>query len=301
MSWFKGNLHTHTNLSDGDSSPETVARWYDDSDYHFLCISDHNVRFDPSGLQAELASERRKLHLVPGEELTTWWQGEGERTFALHVNGYGTSNTLGEGEGDSVAAVLQSMVDRIAHDGGLAAVNHPNFWSSVDWKDLAAVQRLGFFEVYNGHPLSFNEGTEDLPSMDMIWDLLLMEGRRVWGLAVDDAHYFQQWGPELSNPGRGWVMVEAEEMSTSAIVTALKQGHFYASNGPALAAVMARPGQDLRIIAQTTSSIEFVSEGEVVERVEGEEAVCSLGSASYLRARVTDSSGTAWVQPLFEH
>ena len=40
--WWKGNTHTHTWWSDGDSPPETVASWYRDRGYHFLVLSDHN-------------------------------------------------------------------------------------------------------------------------------------------------------------------------------------------------------------------------------------------------------------------
>ena len=31
MPWCKGNLHTHTNKSDGDSSPEVVVKWYQEN------------------------------------------------------------------------------------------------------------------------------------------------------------------------------------------------------------------------------------------------------------------------------
>src|SRR5687767_2244007 len=41
--WFKGNTHTHTWWSDGDSPPETVVRWYKEHGYNFLVLSDHNV------------------------------------------------------------------------------------------------------------------------------------------------------------------------------------------------------------------------------------------------------------------
>ncbi|NIQ53587.1 MAG: hypothetical protein GWN71_09235, partial [Gammaproteobacteria bacterium] len=37
--WWRGNTHTHTTESDGDSSPEVVARWYRDHGYHFLVLS----------------------------------------------------------------------------------------------------------------------------------------------------------------------------------------------------------------------------------------------------------------------
>ncbi|HYC92718.1 MAG TPA: hypothetical protein VEO54_26150 [Thermoanaerobaculia bacterium] len=36
--WLKGNLHTHTSQSDGDSPPAEVAAWYRDRGYDFLVI-----------------------------------------------------------------------------------------------------------------------------------------------------------------------------------------------------------------------------------------------------------------------
>jgi hypothetical protein len=41
--WYRGNTHTHTWWSDGDSPPETVVKWYKDHGYNFLVLSDHNV------------------------------------------------------------------------------------------------------------------------------------------------------------------------------------------------------------------------------------------------------------------
>lgn len=46
LRWFKGNTHTHSWWSDGDSPPETVVRWYKDHGYHFLVLSDHNILSD---------------------------------------------------------------------------------------------------------------------------------------------------------------------------------------------------------------------------------------------------------------
>lgn len=41
--WWKGNTHTHSWWSDGDSPPEVVSAWYREHDYDFLVISDHNI------------------------------------------------------------------------------------------------------------------------------------------------------------------------------------------------------------------------------------------------------------------
>jgi hypothetical protein len=41
--WWKGNTHTHSWWSDGDSPPEIAAAWYREHGYDFLVISDHNI------------------------------------------------------------------------------------------------------------------------------------------------------------------------------------------------------------------------------------------------------------------
>ena len=87
-------------------------------------------------------------------------------------------------------------------------MNHPNFKWSIGAEELLAVDGYRFVEIYNGHPASNNDGGGGLPSTYNIWDRLLSAGRQVWGIAVDDSHHFQrQFGPERSNPGRGWVQV----------------------------------------------------------------------------------------------
>jgi hypothetical protein len=41
--WFKGNLHMHTQWSDGHPLPEWAVDWYKSHGYHFICPSDHNI------------------------------------------------------------------------------------------------------------------------------------------------------------------------------------------------------------------------------------------------------------------
>ncbi|HUE85466.1 MAG TPA: hypothetical protein VMO26_05250, partial [Vicinamibacterales bacterium] len=36
--WYKGNTHTHTLNSDGDSTPDDVVRWYREHGYRFLVL-----------------------------------------------------------------------------------------------------------------------------------------------------------------------------------------------------------------------------------------------------------------------
>jgi len=43
LTWYKGNLHTHTYWSDGDEFPEMVLDWYKSNDYDFVALSDHNT------------------------------------------------------------------------------------------------------------------------------------------------------------------------------------------------------------------------------------------------------------------
>src|SRR5688500_17510951 len=69
LRWFKGNTHTHTLNSDGDSTPDEVVRWYREHGYHFVFLTDHNFITDVSALQALHGADDRFL-VIKGEEVS---------------------------------------------------------------------------------------------------------------------------------------------------------------------------------------------------------------------------------------
>src|SRR5438128_9337936 len=80
--WYKGNLHTHTLNSDGDSTPAAVVSWYREHRYDFLVLSDHNYLTEVGGLN-NLYGAKEKFLLVSGEEVTDSYKGK-----SIHVNAY---------------------------------------------------------------------------------------------------------------------------------------------------------------------------------------------------------------------
>jgi hypothetical protein len=49
------------------------------------------------------------------------------------------------------------------------------------------------------------------------------------GLATDDSHNYH--GRPGSQPGRGWIMVRADQLKPESLLTAINHGQFYASSG----------------------------------------------------------------------
>src|SRR5690242_3720831 len=72
--WYKGNTHTHTLNSDGDSTPDDVVRWYRGHGYQFLALTDHNFLTSASALNA-LHGADEKFLVVKGEEVTDSFNG----------------------------------------------------------------------------------------------------------------------------------------------------------------------------------------------------------------------------------
>ena len=70
LAGYKGNLHTHTLNSDGDSTPDEVVRWYREHGYDFLVLTDHNFVTEVDGLNAVQGAPGKFL-VVRGEEVTS--------------------------------------------------------------------------------------------------------------------------------------------------------------------------------------------------------------------------------------
>ena len=298
-SWFKGNLHTHTLNSDGDSTPDDVVRWYREHGYHFVAITDHNYLTSIDGLNA-LHGADDKFLVVKGEEVTDRF---GDKP--IHVNGLDTAGFVKPPGGGSVVMMVQNMIDAIRAARGVPSINHPNYGWAISADDLAQLQRTRLFEVFNGHPLVNNLGGGGVPGLEETWDRLLSSGKLLYGIAVDDAHYFKR--PEdktAPRPGFGWVHVRATRLEARAIVEALERGDFYSSTGVELLTLERSPSaMTIAVRTQPSSKyrIQFIGrQGAVLSEATMSPASYTFkGDEGYVRAKVIESNGKiAWVQPV---
>ena len=106
--------------------------------------------------------------------------------------------------------MVQRMVDAIREARGVPSINHPNFGWAISPDELGQIQRTRLFEVFNGHPTVNNLGGGGVPGLEETWDRILSSGKMLYGIAVDDAHYFKRPDdPTVPRPGTGWVYVRS--------------------------------------------------------------------------------------------
>jgi hypothetical protein len=302
--WFKGNTHTHTTESDGDSAPEDVARWYRDHGYNFLVLSDHNVLTSiepPAATPAADKTAAQPFILIKGEEVSDRFQGK-----AVHLNALGIAAKIDPQGGESFVSVLQRNVDAIRRGNGVPHINHPNFNWAFSTAELQQVRNNRLLEIFNGHPQVNNLGGGGVPGLEQVWDAILSSGTMIYGIAVDDAHHFKQPGnPAAAGPGRGWVMVRADRLDGGAILQALDAGQFYASTGVELSeySVTARAMTiAIKQDAWAKYRVQFVGKGGRLlhEAVESPAEYVFRGDEGYVRAKILESNGRlAWTQPIW--
>jgi hypothetical protein len=297
--WYKGNTHTHTINSDGDSSPDEVVRWYKEHGYQFLVLTDHNVLTSVEGLNALLGLDEKFL-VIRGEEVTDRF---GDKP--IHVNGLDPERYIEPQGGTSVVDVIQRNVDAIRAAGAVPHLNHPNFGWAVTADELKQVRNNRLFEIFNGHPMVNNIGGGGVPGMEEAWDAILSSGLTLYGIAVDDAHHFKRPDDRTaSRPGQGWVVVRAERLDAKALLAAMERGDFYSSTGVELRDYQA----DARTITVTVKPnnyskyrIQFIGNGGKLlqESLASPATYAIRGDEGYVRARIVESNGLmAWTQPV---
>jgi hypothetical protein len=300
LRWYKGNTHTHTLNSDGDSTPDDVVRWYREHRYQFLVLTDHNFLTSVEALNALHGADEQFL-VIRGEEVTTGFQQK-----PLHVNGLNLNQLVSPQGGMSVADVLQANVDAVRKVGGIPTINHPNFGWAISADDMKKLKRTTLFEVFNGHTGTASLGGGDTPGLEQVWDQILSSGQEIYGIAVDDAHTFKEpWQSAAAVPGRGWVVVRAASLQPQAIVSALDRGEFYSSTGIELEDLLVTSRAMTVTIKRDSwdkGKIQFIGRGgRLLKEAFTTTAIYQfMGDEGYVRARAVDSIGRlAWVQPVF--
>jgi predicted metal-dependent phosphoesterase TrpH len=334
ITWYKGNTHTHTVLcGHADTSPDTVAMWYLDRGYNFLILSEHNTFIEPDSVNLP-ENRREDFILIPGEEVS---DEKHIHTTAMNINRLipisfpFKHDTVKNSPFENLKIYyMQKHVDSIRAAGGIPILNHPNWQTGVPASAIQQVERLHMIELHNGHPDVNNWGNEKHASMEVKWDSLLTAGRKIYGVSSDDAHFFHDWGVDVSNPGRGWVMVRSKALTPDAITEAMTRGDFYSTSGVMLSGIaISEDAYEVRVdTAQTYKEIaspyvvgyksqemkegfwiEFISDGgKLLKKDESLAASLKIPSGlNYVRAKVTYSrirgnsseQFFAWTQPLF--
>jgi hypothetical protein len=294
--WVKGNTHTHTNRSDGDSNPEVAAQWFKEHGYDFMVFTDHNNYTDPSSLDLE---PDPNFLMIGGEEMSSV-----SGKSPIHVNALGIDRKLEVRYGESKVEVIQNNVDAVLEAGGLPHINHPNWRASFDHRELLQIQRCSHMEIYNASSNCNDCGDNAHIPTEQIWDILLSAGKQIYGMATDDCHHYQQFTAALDNPGRTWIWVNVQELSEKDVLDNIKKGNFYAATGVEFKEIQF-DGKTLNISVKPQDGLSyrlrFVGlHGQILHEVDDVEAsweLCDSSANAYLRAKAIASDGTvAWTQ-----
>jgi hypothetical protein len=297
--WVKGNTHAHTRNSDGNETPRRVMRWYLDHNYQFLVISDHDIVTDVTYLDSDRNDD---FILIPGLEITRSMD-----KLRLHVNALNPQRPVAAAVvGRTVAETLQNSIDAARAAGAVPQVNHPNWRWSITAADMQDLRGLSLFELLNVNRDSNSYAAGGRPGSEELWDALLTKGVVLYGVASDDTHdYLGDFTPDISYPGKGWVMVRVAELTPAAVCAALEKGDFYASTGIELSDVQATAkGYALTIkpLADTAYTTRFIGRNGVVLKEEYglTPSYTFRGDELYVRAKVFASNGElAFCQPVF--
>jgi hypothetical protein len=259
MSWYKENgydfmaLSDHNILAEGDkwidvnksrggiaAFEKYINKFGDDWIEQKEEDGQTMVRLKTLEEYRSLFEDPEKFLIIKSEELT-----DGFDNKPIHVNATNIQELIPPQGGNSIQEVMQNNIDAVNKQREAIGIpmfphlNHPNFGWAITVEDMIPLKGEKFFEVYNGHPSVRNFGDELHPGTERMWDIVLSfrlsQGMPVmYGMAVDDAHNYHEHNSTKSNPGRGWVMVNADNLTPEAIIEAMEKGDFYASTGVVL-------------------------------------------------------------------
>ncbi|MBD3765501.1 MAG: CehA/McbA family metallohydrolase [Rhodobacterales bacterium] len=294
--FWRGNLHTHSDRSDGVLTAEEVCRRYRAEGYDFLALTDHFIGSYGYPIVDTRAFRTAGFTTLLGAELHSGAMENGELWHLLAVGlpeDFAPSNSPDfRPRADQESAA--DLAARAVAAGAFVAVAHPQ-WSGLTVADARAITAAHAVEIYN-HGCHVGADRGDGAG---IADQLLAEGRRLTLIATDDAHF-----TEPDHFG-GWVMVRAEANEPEELLAALKDGAFYSSQGPEIrdvrltgATVQVDCSAAVTVIAQGSGTGAVAVHGASMTTAEVK--LARLGASPYVRVTVIDAAGRrAWSNPIW--
>ncbi len=296
--FFRGNLHCHSNRSDGLRAPEEVVAAYRDAGYDFIALSDHfEAEYGWCVTDTRDLRDDRFTTIIGAELSSAPWGAH----HTYWVTAVGLPIDFTAPPDDNCAEAI-----RWAKDGGaFVTLLHPgiNNLPATVVDTLPAFDTIDAVEIYN-HNRGAGGGPDQGNGIYML-EGLLEQGRHVFVNAGDDAHFIHP-----RDRFGGWVQVYCEHLDPVALLSALKAGHFYATQGPELRELRLE-GARLHVETSAAYAIALSGRGDLwqsAQECRGEgghdivEADFDLSpfSGSYCRVTVVDAHGRrAWSNPIW--
>lgn len=293
--FFRGNLHTHSNVSDGALTPEEVCRRYQAEGYDFIALTDHFIGQYGYPIVDTTPFRNNAFTTILGAELHSGAMQNGELWHILAV-GLPDDFTPPNAPHFRPVADMETgpeLAARARAAGAYVAIAHPE-WSGLTQEDARTLADAAHaVEVYN-HGCATGC---DRPHGFYTLDQLLTEGSKLDLIATDDAHF-----TEPDHFG-GWVMVKAQENTPEALLAALKDGRFYASTGPEIrnvvwnqTSVTVDSSAAVSVIVQGAGSAAVAVHGHSM--TQAEIPLDRFASSPWVRVTVIDAAGKrAWSNP----
>ena len=279
---YKVGLHIHTTNSDGKVSPEESAKIYKEAGFDIIAHTDHWFYHGEETLAG--------LKVISGCEYNT---GASDTAVdVMHIVGVGMKY---DPKLDRKTATRQDVIDGIRAAGGMAILAHPA-WSLNTPAHALALKGFEAMEIYN---TVSDEGQSSRPYSGYFTDLLANEGVAYPQIATDDTHYYHG-----IDDCRSYIMVDAESDASEHILQAVREGRFYATQGPEIhlrreenkIVVDCSPCVKIAVFSNASWAPNRVRKGEGLTRLEYSLHACD----KWVRAEVKDEAGNeAWSNVLF--
>ncbi|NSW89145.1 MAG: hypothetical protein HPY74_00435 [Firmicutes bacterium] len=234
--WYKGNLHTHTKLSDGLADPDECIEMYKNAGYSFLAITDHRKLYK--------GKTEKDFLLISGVEFDI---NDYDSRRAWHIVGIDLDDKT------SIESILepggteltpQYIVDSIIRNNGLAILAHP-FWSLLTYKDIMELDGCLGIEIWN----TVSDFMSNRGDSTCYIDVCASKGIYPHIFAADDTHFYSR---DLFG---GYIMVNSESLEKNYIIKNIKRGNFYSSQGPEIKQIYVSKDR----IHVETSPVEFIA------------------------------------------
>jgi hypothetical protein len=297
--FLRGNLHCHSNRSDGLLEPEDVTAAYRDAGYDFIVLSDH--------FEAEYGWQTTDTRHLRDEGFTTIVGAELSSAPWTERNAYWVTaaGLLVDFEAPPADAHAEA-IGRARREGAFVVMLHPglnNLPLAAD--ELPALEAVHAVEIYN-HNLA-TAAYPDWAHGAYMLDGLLEKGYRVLVNAGDDAHFAHP-----ADRFGGWAEVYCERLDPEVLLDSLKAGLYYSTQGPSLRELLV-DGDRLHVETSDAYAIAITLTGGGDRWVSAVESTSESGEpigeadfdlspfrGSYCRVTVVDSAGRrAWSNPIW--